>query len=126
MDFPCPTWLCAAQVFFALVIGHAVADFPLQGEYLALGKNRRYLTRLKDPNRPPEMWVFCMGAHCLIHAGTVWVITGSSLLGVVELGVHWALDQAKCEGKTSFAADQWAHVGCKGLYVIAGSPLMVG
>jgi hypothetical protein len=120
LEFPCPTWLCAAQMFFALLIGHAVADFPLQGEYLAIGKNRRYLTRLKDPSRPPEMWIYCMGAHCLIHAGAVWIITGSSILALIEMTIHWMLDQAKCDGKTTFGLDQGAHVACKAAYVIAG------
>ncbi len=107
-------------MFIALLVGHAVADFPLQGEFLAIGKNRRYLTRLKDPARPPEIWVFCMGAHCLIHAGAVWIVTGSFLLAVVELVLHWFIDLAKCEGKTTFATDQWAHVACKAIYVVAG------
>jgi hypothetical protein len=120
LEFPCPTWLCAAQMFFALVIGHAVADYPLQGEFLAMCKNRRFLVRLKDPQRPPELWVYCMAAHCLIHAGAVWVITGSVALGVVELVLHWLLDQAKCEGKTTFAMDQWGHVVCKAGYVVVG------
>jgi len=125
LEFPCPTWLCAAQMFFALVIGHALADYPLQGEFLAMCKNRRFLVRLKDPLRPPELWVYCMTAHCLIHAGTVWIITGSVVLGVVELVLHWVLDQAKCEGKTTFAIDQWGHVACKAGYVIVGT-LMAG
>lgn len=120
LEFPCPTWLCAAQMLFALMIGHAVADYPLQGEFLAMCKNRRFLVRLKDPARPPELWLYCMAAHCLIHAGAVWVITGSVVLGAVELALHWALDQAKCEGKTTFAMDQWGHVLCKVSYVIVG------
>ncbi len=125
LEFPCPTWLCAAQMFFALMIGHAVADFPLQGEYLAIGKNRRYLTRLKDPSRPPEIWIYCMGAHCLVHAGAVWIITGSSVLAAIELVLHWLLDQAKCEGRTSFGMDQWGHAACKAAYAAAGV-LMAG
>jgi hypothetical protein len=120
LEFPCADWLCAAKVFFALVIGHAVADFPLQGEFLALGKNRRYLERLADPARPPGEWIFCMGAHCLIHAGAVWAVTGSALLGLVELVLHWMLDSAKCAGRISFAVDQWGHVLCKACYVLAG------
>lgn len=27
-------------LFFAMAIGHALGDYPLQGEYLAKGKNR--------------------------------------------------------------------------------------
>ena len=126
LDFPCPTWLAAAELFFALVIGHAVADFPLQGEFLAIGKNRRYLVRLKDPNRTPDMWIFCMAAHCLIHAGTVWIISGAIVLALIELVVHWALDQAKCNGLTTFASDQMAHVLCKFAYAVAGALMGAG
>jgi hypothetical protein len=124
LDFPCDTWLCAAQVFFALLIGHAVADFPLQGEFLALGKNRLQLVRLADPARPPELWVYCMAAHCLIHAGAVWLITGSVVLGLVELVLHWLLDWLKCIGKTSFAFDQLGHVVCKLIYAVLGGWLL--
>jgi len=118
--FPPQTWSQGVLVLFALTIGHAFADFPLQGEFLATCKNRRYLIRLKDPNRPPDMWITCMAAHCLIHAGAVWLITGSAFLAAVELVVHWLLDMAKCEGKTSFNFDQSMHIVCKFVYVLAG------
>lgn len=118
--FPPQTWSQGLLVLFALAIGHAVADFPLQGEFLATCKNRRYLIRLKDPNRPPSMWIACMAAHCLIHAGAVWLITGSAVLAAIELVVHWILDTAKCEGKTGFNFDQTMHIVCKALYALAG------
>ena len=58
-----------------------------------------------------------MSAHCLIHAGFVWVITGGVLFALAEFVLHWIIDVLKCEGKTSFAVDQWLHVGSKVLYV---------
>ena len=61
-----------------------------------------------------------MAAHCLIHAGAVWLITGSAVLAAIELGVHWLLDTAKCEGKTGFNFDQTMHIVCKAIYVLAG------
>jgi hypothetical protein len=115
--FPPHNMLMALQAFFALSIGHALADFPLQGEYLATNKNRRYLMRLQDPCRPVSIWVVCMTAHCLIHAGAVWIITGSALLAIVEFFLHWAIDTAKCEGVTSFHQDQILHILCKAGYV---------
>lgn len=118
--FPPQTWSQGLLVLFALAIGHAVADFPLQGEFLATCKNRRFLIRLKDPNRPPSMWIACMAAHCLIHAGAVWLITGSAVLAAIELVVHWILDTAKCEGKTGFNFDQTMHIVCKAIYALAG------
>jgi len=117
VEFPPQTLLAALQALFALSIGHAVADYPLQGEYLAIGKNRRFLIRLQDPSRPPQIWVACMGAHCLIHAGTVWIITGSVIVGLAEFMMHWGIDMAKCEGKTSFNQDQILHILCKVAYV---------
>lgn len=120
VEFPPHNWIAALQVLFALCIGHAVADFPLQGEYLATGKNRRFLMRLQDPARPVHIWVVCMSAHCLIHAGAVWLITGSASLAFIEFIVHWAIDVAKCEGKTTFNQDQLLHVLCKAGYAAAG------
>lgn len=117
VEFPPHNWLAALKVFFALCIGHAVADFPLQGEYLATCKNRRLLLRLQDPARPVGIWVTCMSVHCLIHAGAVWLITGSALLAAVELVIHWVIDVAKCEGWTNFNQDQVLHVVCKIAYV---------
>jgi hypothetical protein len=118
LEFPPNDLLTALQAFFALCIGHALADFPLQGEYLATGKNRRLLARLQDPARPEQIWFVCMSAHCLIHAGFVWIVTGSSLLALVELILHWSIDVAKCSGKTSFNQDQLMHVLCKLGYVV--------
>ena len=115
--FPPQTLLAALQVLFALAIGHAIADFPLQGEFLATGKNRQFLVRLQDPSRPVSIWVVCMTVHCLVHAGAVWLITGSALLGFVEFVLHWGIDVAKCEGVTSFNQDQALHILCKAGYV---------
>jgi hypothetical protein len=121
LEFPPTTLLAASQVFFALCIGHALADFPLQGEFLAIGKNRRFLLALGDPSRPANIWFVCMAAHCLIHAGFVWLITGSPLVAAVEFALHWGIDSAKCAGKTTFNQDQILHVVCKIGYVAAAS-----
>jgi hypothetical protein len=117
VEFPPLDWLAALKALFALCIGHALADFPLQGEYLAIGKNRRFLIHLQDPSRPANIWFTCMLVHCLIHAGFVWLITGSSLLAAGELVIHWIIDVAKCEGKTTFNQDQLLHLFCKIVYV---------
>lgn len=107
---------CAA-LFFALLIGHAFADFPLQGNFLARHKDRHY----RDPDRqfPDGLWVHCLFAHCLIHAGFVWSITGRVSLGLAELVLHMIFDLLKCEKRTGFHADQLLHVASKALYVLA-------
>ncbi|MDA0768410.1 MAG: DUF3307 domain-containing protein [Verrucomicrobia bacterium] len=111
----------ALLVLFALIIGHALCDFALQPEFIALGKNRHAdLSRFFGGKPQPRgLWIHLLGAHCLIHAGAVWIITGSVLLAAVEFVLHAIIDFVKCEGKTSFTADQLLHYGCRILYVIA-------
>lgn len=106
--------LGALSLLFALVIGHALCDFPLQGQFLAAGKNRN--TKMPDPEGDPfpgNLWAYCLTAHALIHAGMVWVITGSPLFALIELVCHWLIDFGKCEKWTNFAGDQALHILCK-------------
>ena len=111
----------ALVILFALVIAHAVGDFALQPEFLAVGKNRHAdLSRFfgeKDP--PAGLWLHALGAHSFIHAGAVWLVTGSICLGIIEFALHFVIDFAKCEGRTSFALDQVLHYLCKLGYVVA-------
>ncbi len=102
-------------VFFALLIGHVLADYPLQGSFLSVAKNRHAdLTRLFGGEAPPRgLWIHALTAHSLVHAGVVWLITGSLALGMVELVLHWAIDFSKCERWTNFTSDQLLHVACK-------------
>ncbi len=115
-----PTGFASALVMlFALTIGHAFADFPLQGDFLSRGKNRNSPpVQLADGKRAPEnLWAYLMSAHCLIHAGFVWIITGSVVLALAEFFLHLSIDVAKCEGRTSFITDQWLHILTKVAYV---------
>jgi hypothetical protein len=115
-----PTDLTSALVLlFAFAIGHAIADFPLQGDFLSRGKNRNAPppTLADGKGCPADLWVYLMSAHCLVHAGFVWLICGYPILALAEFVLHWAIDWAKCEGKTTFAVDQWLHIASKGLFV---------
>ena len=102
----------AVGILFALLIGHALADYPLQGDFIANFKS--YKTKLGKET----VWPYVLGSHCLIHAGFVWVITGSMMLAVFELAAHFVIDMLKCGGKTNFHIDQWLHVLCKVVWVI--------
>ena len=97
------------ELFFALVFWHALADFPLQGDYLAKGKN---LTINRN-------WVFPMTAHCVIHGGGVAFLTGSLILGLCEFIIHFVIDTLRCKGMMSFEVDQVFHVWCKAMWVLA-------
>lgn len=106
------------MLLFAMVIVHAIADFPLQGAFLAQGKNRHLTHTEFQGTEPRALWIYCLTAHSLIQAGGVWMVTGVASLGLVEFVIHWLLDYAKCEGWTNFHFDQLAHVLCKVAYVV--------
>jgi hypothetical protein len=110
----------AAVLFFGLLIGHAIADFPMQGTFLAMGKNRH--VKIPDPEGAPyprNLWVYCLTAHALVHAAPVWLLTGSVAFALVECVLHWLIDYSKNEKWTNFALDQGLHVACKAAYAIA-------
>lgn len=98
------------HMLFLLFAGHAICDYPLQGDFLAKGKN------LNTPI-PGMAWQQLMLAHCLIQAGAVLLITGSVWLAVGELVIHYITDVSKCMGKIDFNTDQAIHYACKMIWV---------
>jgi hypothetical protein len=96
---------------FWLLVGHAVCDYPWQGDFLARGKNHR---------QPLDgiPWQWCLVWHSLIHGGAVAYVTGSVQLGLIEYSVHCLIDYLKCDGRTSFNTDQWLHVACKVVWAL--------
>lgn len=105
-------------MFVMLVVGHALADYPLQGDFLAKAKN-------KWAPIPGVPWGWAMFSHCTIHAGFVWFVTGLLTLFVVELIAHGVIDTFKCANKISFNLDQGAHIWLKWVYVILLSEGMI-
>src|SRR5205814_4839648 len=92
-----------ATMLFLLLAGHASADYPLQGQCLAEGKNRH--TALGK-----VYWPHALAAHSIIHSGFVTAITGSAALGVAEAVVHGVTDWVKCESRISLNMDQAIHI----------------
>jgi hypothetical protein len=105
--------------FFWLLVGHALCDYPLQGDFLAKGKNHT------NP-LPGIPWYQCLFWHAMIHAGAVVFITQNVWLGCFELILHMMIDYTKCESsaesdkeqKFEYNKDQFFHVVCKVLYVL--------
>ncbi len=104
-------------LLFALVIVHALADFPLQGEFLSKYKNRHCPPDPECGALPPSLWIYCLTAHALIHAGFLWIVTGSAFLAAAEVVIHWVTDFAKCEKWTNFHTDQFLHFFIRIVYV---------
>jgi hypothetical protein len=98
------------ELLFKLLVGHAIADFPLQGEFLAQAK-------CKD-GVPGVPWQMALAWHSLIHGGFVFVATGSVEYGLLETLLHYYIDWIKCLGFSSFKIDQWLHIACKLLYLV--------
>lgn len=98
-------------LFVALMVGHALADYPLQGDFLARAKN----PAAPIPGVP---WWQAMAAHAVIHGGFVGALTGFWVLGVLEAMSHAMIDYAKCRGLVGYNTDQALHVACKALWVL--------
>lgn len=99
------------EIFALLIFAHFLADYPLQGDFLARGKNRM----APIPGIP---FYHPLTAHAVIHGGFVGVITGNLGLGLAEAVIHWIIDDSKCRGRISFGTDQALHLGCKILWVL--------
>ncbi len=98
------------QILGLLIAAHALADYPLQGDFLARAKNQTAPV-------PGVPWYQALFAHAAIHAGFVGVITGSLWLAVAEFLAHSLIDYAKSAGRISYNVDQGLHLGCKVVWV---------
>ena len=103
------------EQLFALIIGHAVADFWAQSDSIAKMKNRnRDNSAFIPPGQKAEaVWPYALTAHALIHGGVVWVITGNVWFGLFETVAHWLIDFGKCENWYGMKEDQGMHLLCK-------------
>jgi hypothetical protein len=99
------------HLLILLVFCHFLADYPLQGDFLAKAKNRATAI-------PGVPWWQAMGAHCGIHAGFVYLLTSCWTLAAIEFYVHWVTDSKKCSGKIGFNTDQFIHLLCKVAYAV--------
>ena len=94
------------ELFALMVAAHALADYPLQGDFLSKAKNH------KAPI-PGVPFYQALGAHSAIHAGFIGIITGSIWLALAEFVFHTATDYSKCDGRISYNTDQAIHIACK-------------
>ena len=106
------------DAFLWLLVGHFVADYPLQGSFIGQFKNRHAVRAYAGQGISPVPWWHLMIAHAAIHAGAVALVTGSWWLGGAEFVTHLVIDAVKCEGWTSINTDQALHVACKAAWVL--------
>lgn len=107
-------WLLISSflfTFFVFSVVHFICDYPLQGDFLSRAKNH------KKPF-PGVPWCWAMVAHCTIQAAGVWLVSGSSILAVIEFVAHFIIDFLKCDGKIDFNVDQILHLGFKLIFAV--------
>lgn len=100
------------EFLFWLAVGHALADWPLQGAGLSYAKRPGH----SDPTAAP--WYLALTVHGLIHAGAVALVLGSVELGIAEFCAHCLIDYSKSTGRfgsghRATLIDQSLHAGCK-------------
>lgn len=105
-------------LLFSLVLAHALADYPLQNTYMALGKNPWGKERDDLKSNYARKWWHRMAAHCAIHAGLVMYFTGLWQLFVIEFIAHFIIDLFKCAKCIGSNTDQALHLLCKVIYVM--------
>ena len=98
------------QLLILLILGHFVADFPLQGDRMAVEK---------CPGKDVVLdWRWWLSAHAGTHGFVVALLTGVPILGLAEMFFHAAIDYGKCRFRYTLAADQLMHGACKVLWVM--------
>jgi len=92
------------ELLLLLIAGHYLADFPLQGEFIA-----------KMKGRPEAMGWHCLTAHAMIQGLVVAVMVAAlghawvaAFLAVAV--THWLIDLGKVRGLYGINADQSLHI----------------
>lgn len=121
------------ELFILLIFGHAIADYALQSEGMALCKNPNLKKMWEDAEKYPGItdylqprvinqafvpWYYFMGAHGMINGFFVYLFTGSVYLGVAEAFCHSVIDLGKCHKVYGIHIDQALHVVCKLAWVL--------
>ena len=98
------------DLLILLILGHFLADYPLQGDKMAVEK---------CPGKDVTLdWRWWLSAHAGTHGFVVTMITGMPLLGVAEMAVHSLIDFGKCRLGYKLIVDQAMHWACKFIWVV--------
>lgn len=106
------------QLLIKLLMGHAIADFALQSDSMAKGKNRNIVPAYIPPGQALQIcWPYWLCAHGLIHGSLVYFVTGNIWIGLLEAWLHCLIDFGKCENCYGIHQDQTMHLLCKIAYL---------
>jgi hypothetical protein len=104
-------------LLFFLVAGHALMDYSLQNDSMAVCKCRK----ANSPLAASVPWYYWLTSHALLHGAAVGAIfhwmgfdwTVVAALATAETVIHWFVDLGKCEKLYSLHVDQAIHILCK-------------
>lgn len=100
------------ELLCLLLAAHFLCDYPLQGTWIATTKSHR------QPHPSGYPWYHSLTAHASIHGAAVGLVTGSLLLGWLELIAHWLIDYSKNSDRFGVNLDQFLHITCKGIWIL--------
>jgi hypothetical protein len=109
-------------LLFFFMAGHALMDFALQGDAIAICKCRK----ANHPLQKSVPWWYWMTAHALLQGLMVGIVVQwagysretAAYYGLAETIIHWCIDVAKCEGYTNIHQDQILHTACKVIWTV--------
>lgn len=107
-------------LLFYLLLGHVIADFALQSDTMARGKNRNRpvdLSSIPPGQSYTPTWFYWLTAHALIHGAAVTLLI-NPFYGALEALAHWCIDFGKCENWYGIHIDQALHALCKIMWVM--------
>lgn len=107
-----------AYNILVLLFIHALADFALQSDVMAKGKNRHTKLVAPEGQKLMPVWHWWLSAHAAIHGGLIIVIFSVWWLGLIEFCAHFIIDFIKCENVTNPDQDQAFHLSLKIVYAI--------
>ena len=106
------------ELLALMVFAHFLADYPLQGTWIATTKSH------KDPHPSGYPWYQSLTAHAAIHGGFIGLITGSLWFACAEFFIHWVIDYEKSDGAFGVNVDQTLHIICKIIFAYAAIHLL--
>lgn len=100
------------ELFYWLVVVHAVTDLGLQSEWCGSHKAMR-VNNVYNPS-----WVGVLAGHSILQGGGVAFVTGSIPLGLAETVVHFCTDFLSSNKYIRFRTDQIIHITSRVVWTI--------
>lgn len=107
------------ELLFYLAAFHAFGDYALQTDFIYEAKNHRTPKGAERHDFGLPQWPLVLGAHAFIHGGGVAFLTGSILLGCLEIFAHALIDYLKSDGRFGVYTDQALHILSKIIWALA-------